>query len=177
MAAATNLLQRGTGILMVSPGTKRISASHLLHPVDFLALGFGTGLMPYAPGTAGTAAAIPLYLLLKALPAPYYLAIVTVLALAGIAICGFTASRLGVHDHPGIVWDEIVGYLVTMAYAPAGWFWVVLGFGLFRLFDILKPWPIRWCDRQVGGGLGIMLDDVLAGLVAALLMQVLILFV
>jgi phosphatidylglycerophosphatase A len=152
---------------------ERIPARRLLHPVDFLALGFGSGLLPFAPGTAGTVAAIPVYLLLQPLAAPYYIAIVVLLALAGIAICGQAARHLGVHDHPGIVWDEIVGYLVTMAFAPPGWLWIGLGFVLFRLFDILKPWPIRWCDRQVDGGLGIMLDDLLAGVFSAVLLQLL----
>jgi phosphatidylglycerophosphatase A len=152
---------------------ERIPARRLLHPVDFLALGFGSGLLPFAPGTAGTVAAIPVYLLLQPLAAPYYIAIVVLLALAGIAICGQAARHLGVHDHPGIVWDEIVGYLVTMAFAPPGWLWIGLGFVLFRLFDILKPWPIKWCDRQVDGGLGIMLDDLLAGVFSAVLLQLL----
>jgi len=155
---------------MTDSATGRIAARQLRHPVNFLALGFGTGLLPLAPGTAGTAAAIPLYLLLQPMGTLYYLAVVLLLALAGIAICGFTAARLGVHDHPGIVWDEIVGYLLTMAFAPPGWLWIALGFGLFRVFDILKPWPIRWCDQRVGGGLGIMLDDLLAALFAALLL-------
>ena len=155
--------------------TERIPARQLLHPVDFLALGFGSGLLPVAPGTAGTVAAIPVYLLLQPLAAPYYAAVVALLALAGIAICGRTASRLGVHDHPGIVWDEIVGYLVTMAFAPSGWLWILLGFVLFRLFDIIKPWPIWWFDRRVGGGLGIMLDDLLAGVFSASLLQLLVL--
>jgi phosphatidylglycerophosphatase A len=144
--------------------------------VDFLALGFGSGLLPFAPGTAGTAAAIPVYLLLQPLAAPWYVVVVVLLALAGIVICGQAASRLGVHDHPGIVWDEIVGYLVTMAFAPPGWLWIGLGFVLFRLFDIVKPWPIRWLDRQVGGGLGIMLDDLLAGVFSAVLLQLLVKF-
>ncbi len=155
---------------------ERIPARRLLHPVDFLALGFGSGLLPVAPGTAGTVAAIPVYLLLQPLATPYYVALVVLLALAGIAICGQTATRLGVHDHPGIVWDEIVGYLVTMTFAPPGWLWVALGFVLFRLFDIVKPWPIRWCDRRVGGGLGIMLDDLLAGVLSAALLQLLVVF-
>lgn len=155
---------------------ERIPARRLLHPVDFLALGFGSGLLPFAPGTAGTVAAIPVYLLLQPLAAPYYVAIVVLLALAGIAICGQAAHHLGVHDHPGIVWDEIVGYLVTMAFAPPGWLWIGLGFVLFRLFDILKPWPIKWCDRQVEGGLGIMLDDLLAGVFSAVLLQLLAFF-
>ena len=143
----------------------------LLHPVDFLALGFGAGLVPIGPGTAGTVVAIPLYLMLQTLSLPIYLACVAVAFIAGIGICAHAARRLGVHDHPGIVWDEIAGYLVTMIAAPTGWVWVVAGFVLFRLFDIAKPWPIRWLDRQVHGGLGIMLDDLLAGVFAALVLQ------
>ncbi len=154
----------------------RIPPRLLLHPVDFLALGFGSGLVPKAPGTAGTLVAIPVYLLLQALPASYYLALVVLLSLAGIAICAHAARRLGVHDHPGIVWDEIAGYLVTMAFAPAGWQWIAAGFVLFRVFDIAKPWPINWCDRKLHGGLGIMLDDLLAGVYAALVLQVLVVY-
>lgn len=148
----------------------------LLHPVDLLALGFGAGLVPIGPGTAGTVVAIPLYLMLQALSLPIYLACVAVAFVAGIGICAHAARRLGVHDHPGIVWDEIAGYLITMIAAPTGWVWVVAGFVLFRLFDIAKPWPIHWLDRQVHGGLGIMLDDLLAGVYAALVLQVLVHF-
>jgi phosphatidylglycerophosphatase A len=146
----------------------------LLDPVGFLALGFGSGLVPVGPGTAGTLVAIPVYLLLQPLNLAVYLAVVTLAFLAGIGICAHAANRLGVHDHPGIVWDEIVGYLVTMTAAPAGWEWVAGGFVLFRIFDIAKPWPIRWLDRQVHGGLGIMLDDLLAGVFAAAVLQVLV---
>jgi phosphatidylglycerophosphatase A len=150
---------------------EKIPARTLLHPVDFLALGFGSGLVPLAPGTAGTLVAVPVYLLLQPLSITYYLALVVLMFLAGIAICAHAASRLGVHDHPGIVWDEIVGYLVTMAFAPSGWQWVTAGFVLFRLFDIVKPWPIRWCDQKVYGGFGIMLDDLIAGVFAAAVLQ------
>lgn len=91
---------------------------------------------------------------------------IVVTSIVGIAICDISAKRMGVHDHPGIVWDEFVGYWITMFLAPAGWMWIIIGFVLFRIFDILKPWPIRWLDRHVGGGFGIMIDDVLAGLFA-----------
>lgn len=153
----------------MSPRTP--SAALLRHPVHFLALGFGSGLAPRAPGTFGTLAALPLYLLLAALPWPVYLAVVAALAVVGVALCAHTARALGEHDHPAIVWDEIVGYLLTMTAAPAGWPWWLAGFALFRFFDILKPWPIRWADRRVHGGLGIMLDDLLAGAMAWLLLQ------
>jgi phosphatidylglycerophosphatase A len=154
---------------------EKIPPGLLWHPLDFLALGFGSGLAPVAPGTAGTVVAIPVYLVLQGLSSPAYLSLVAALFLLGIPICAHTARRLAVHDHPGIVWDEIVGYLVTMAFAPAGWLWVVAGFALFRLFDVAKPWPIKWCDQRVHGGFGIMLDDLLAGVFAAASLQLLVL--
>ena len=139
---------------------------NLKNPVHLLAFGFGSGLAPKAPGTVGTLAAVPLYLLLAPLPLAAYLLAVVLIALAGIWICGRTSRDLGVHDHGGIVWDEFAGFLVTMTAVPLAWPWVVAGFLLFRLFDILKPWPIGWLDERVAGGLGIMLDDLLAGLYA-----------
>ena len=146
-----------------------IPASLLRDPGHFLALGFGSGLAPRAPGTFGTLAAIPVYLLCAQLPLMFYLLAVAGAFALGVYLCGRTARALGVHDHPGIVWDEVVGYLLTMAFAPPGWLWVAAGFVCFRLFDIWKPWPIRAFDRSVHGGLGIMLDDLLAGAAAALL--------
>ena len=92
-------------------------------------------------------------------------------ALVGIKICNATAKSLGVHDHGAIVWDEFVGFWITMIAAPAGWQWILAGFVLFRFFDIVKPWPINWLDKHVDGGLGIMLDDILAGLMAFLCIQ------
>ena len=155
---------------------EKIPPRELLHPVNFLALGFGSGLAPVAPGTAGTLVAIPVYLLLQPLALDLYLPLVAALFVAGIPMCAYTAKRLHVHDHPGIVWDEVVGYLVTMAFAPAGWLWVVAGFVLFRIFDVAKPWPIKWFDRQVNGGLGIMLDDLVAGVFAAAVLQLLVVY-
>ena len=131
-------------------------------PVHFLALGFGSGCAPKAPGTFGTLAAIPLYLLAQPLPLWAYLALTILGFVVGIWLCDRTARDLGVHDHPAIVWDEVVGYFFTMIAAPAGWLWIVLGFVLFRVFDILKPWPIRRADQRIGGGFGIMFDDLLA---------------
>ena len=155
---------------------EKISPQLLRHPLDLLALGFGSGLLPRAPGTAGTIVAIPLYLVMQSLALTVYVPLVAVLFLLGIPICAHTAKRLGVHDHPGIVWDEIVGYLVTMTFAPTGWLWVLAGFLLFRFFDVLKPWPIRWLDRRVGGGFGIMVDDLLAGIAAAAVLQLLVIY-
>jgi len=139
----------------------------LRRPVHFLAFGFGSGLFPRAPGTAGTLVAVPLAFLARDLDLLTFLALAAVLFVFGVWICDRTARDLGVHDHPGIVWDEIVGYLVTVAWVPREGLWLVAGFVLFRLFDIWKPWPISTLDRRVGGGVGIMLDDLLAGLAAA----------
>jgi phosphatidylglycerophosphatase A len=155
---------------------EQLSPRLLRHPLDFLALGFGSGLVPKGPGTAGTVVAVPVYLLLQPLPVAVYVAVVAALFIIGIPVCAHTARRMGVHDHPGIVWDEIVGYLVTMTFAPPGWFWVAAGFVLFRLFDIAKPWPIRLLDRNVGGGFGIMVDDLLAGVAAAAVLQLLVVY-
>lgn len=149
----------------------RPSARLLRNPIHFLSLGFGSGLAPFAPGTFGTLAAIPVYLLIFSLSPGVYLIITLFCFLIGIYLCGKTSKALGVEDHPAIVWDEIVGYLITMFMVPAGWLWLVIGFVLFRLFDILKPWPIRLLDRRIKGGLGIMLDDILAGVFAALVIQ------
>lgn len=143
------------------------------NPIHFLAFGFGSGLSPYAPGTMGTLAAIPLYWLLHYLSLPHYCIVVLALTLFGFWICDWSAKDLGVHDYPGIVWDEIVGYLITMIAAPAGWVWIVIGFLLFRLFDIWKPWPIHWADQKVKGGVGIVLDDVIAAVYAWIVLQVL----
>ncbi|MFV2058086.1 MAG: phosphatidylglycerophosphatase A [Thiohalomonadales bacterium] len=135
------------------------------NPIHFLSLGFGSGLSPIIPGTMGTLAAIPIYLLMAPLSLPFYIGLVVLMALLGFWFCGYTADALGVPDHGGIVWDEIVGYLITMAALPSGWLWIFLGFIVFRILDILKPWPISWVDRNMKGGVGIMLDDILAGLV------------
>lgn len=149
-----------------NPQIKGLNKQVMTSPVHFLAFGFGSGLAPFAPGTFGTLAVIPLYLLIQSLSLPLYLFITALVCIVGIWICGKSSEMLGVHDHSGIVWDEFAGYLVTMIAAPAGWLWIVIGFVLFRLFDIWKPWPISVLDKQVHGGLGIMLDDILAGVFA-----------
>lgn len=141
------------------------------HPVLILAFGFGSGLAPVAPGTAATLAAIPIYLLMVNLSWTVYATVIAVMAVLGVGICGYGARRMGVHDHPAIVWDEIVGFLITMIAAPIGVMWVLLGVILFRLFDIVKPWPITLADRRVHGGFGIMLDDLLAGVFACASLQ------
>lgn len=142
-------------------------------PVMLLAFGFGTGLSPKAPGTAGTLVGIPAALMLSLLPAWQAWVIILIMSITGIYICGYAAEKLGVHDHGGIVWDEIVGYVIAVAFVPATWLWLLLGFGFFRLFDIIKPWPIRELDHSISGGLGIMLDDIVAALFAALCLSAL----
>lgn len=147
--------------------------------VHLLAFGFGTGLAPFAPGTFGTLVGIPLWLLLCLLPVGVYAGVVLTLFVGGCWLCGRSAKLLGVHDHPGIVFDEVVGFLLTaMPLLPALhwhsghlWLWLLAAFLLFRLFDILKPPPIRWLDRHVHGGFGIMLDDAVAAIPAALLLM------
>jgi phosphatidylglycerophosphatase A len=146
-------------------------ASIWRNPIHFLAFGLGSGAAPKAPGTFGTLAAIPLWLLFADLPILSYIAVVVVASLVGIWLCGQTSKDLGVHDHGGIVWDEFVGLWITYIALPEGWVWVLFGFLLFRLFDIWKPWPIGWADRKVNGGLGIMLDDILAGFMALGVLQ------
>jgi phosphatidylglycerophosphatase A len=138
----------------------------LREPVHFFAFGFGAGLSPYAPGTCGTLVAIPIVLAAMSFGWWIHLAFAVAACAVGVYICGESARRLGVHDHPGIVWDEIAGYAVTMLAAPPDSYWWLAGFALFRLFDIAKPWPIREADHSLTGGLGIMLDDIIAGLFA-----------
>lgn len=146
------------------PGTLR-------DPVHCLSLGLGLGALPWAPGTFGTLLGVPLYLLLQDLPLWAYLCAVLLLFALGAFVSQRTARMLGQHDHAAIVIDEAVGFLIAMTAAPSGWAWIAAGFLLFRLFDIWKPWPIRWADRRVHGGLGIMLDDALAGAYALVVLQ------
>lgn len=149
----------------------RINPLALRSPRHWLAFGLGSGLARYAPGTFGTLAAVPLYLLLARLPPVAYALAVAASFLLGVWLCATVSRDLGVHDHGGIVWDEFVGYWIAMFLAPPGWPWVLAGFLLFRLFDVWKPWPIRWFDEHLQGGFGIMFDDVLAGLAACAALQ------
>ncbi|PAV24587.1 phosphatidylglycerophosphatase A [Tamilnaduibacter salinus] len=138
----------------------------LRHPIHLLAFGFGSGAASRAPGTWGSLAAIPLYFLFFWVPTPVYWLVVLVALLVGIWLCGRTAAHLGVHDHSGIVWDEFVGMWIVLGLHPETWQGVLVAFLLFRLFDVAKPWPIGWLDRRLPGGFGIMMDDVVAGLMA-----------
>ncbi|RZU47751.1 phosphatidylglycerophosphatase [Fluviicoccus keumensis] len=143
------------------------------HPVIFLAFGLGSGLSPKAPGTAGSALALLFFPVLVALGLWGSVALIAVAGVFGIWLCGRAAEILKVHDHSGIVWDEFVGQWLTLLPLLGGAVWdlatvlnVLVGFVLFRIFDIAKPWPISWCDKHLEGGLGIMIDDVLAGAAA-----------
>ena len=140
---------------------------------QFLALGFGSGLASKAPGTFGTLVAVPLVALLLWLGNVYLLAFVVFGSALGCYICGQTAKDVGEHDHGAIVWDEIIGFSITMLWLPLHWQTLLLGFVLFRLFDIVKPWPISWLDNKVHGGIGIMLDDIVAGIFALITLQLL----
>ncbi|SFC19498.1 phosphatidylglycerophosphatase A [Marinospirillum celere] len=146
-------------------------ASVWKNPIHFLAFGLGSGASPWAPGTVGTLAAIPLYFLLATLPLGLYILVVGLAFWVGCWLCERTSEDLGVHDHSGIVWDEFVGYWLTMLALPVSLGWALAGFLLFRFFDIIKPWPIRWADRRVAGGFGIMIDDVLAAVYAGALLH------
>ena len=137
----------------------------------FLALGFGSGLSPPAPGTAGTVAALPIVIAMLLLDPWLYAGITLVLLAVGIPLCDWVARDMAVKDPGCIVWDEIVGMLIAAWYLP-GLLWLPLAFVLFRIFDIWKPWPVSWCDKHLAGGMGIMLDDVAAGFYSLAILQV-----
>ncbi|TJY60869.1 phosphatidylglycerophosphatase A [Sinimarinibacterium sp. CAU 1509] len=167
--------------MTTSPSTARPPAQLILSTTEhFVAFGFGAGLSPWAPGTMGTLVAIPVFLAMSLMSPTVYAIAVAVLFIFGCWVCGESARLLGVHDYGGIVFDEIVGYLIAaaplMLIEPASVGACAVGvaaaFVLFRVFDILKPWPIRWLDRRIHGGFGIMIDDVLAGVMAALLLWI-----
>ena len=149
---------------------ENLARTVMTDPVHILAFGFGTGLAPFAPGTFGSLPGILLFWLTLDFGLYVQLGIAAAMTLAGIWICGESARRIGVHDHGGIVWDEIVGMYLTLLVAPFSVFGWILAFALFRVMDIVKPWPIRDLDHRIGGGVGIMLDDLAAALYAAILL-------
>ncbi|NIY84217.1 phosphatidylglycerophosphatase A [Vibrio hepatarius] len=152
--------------------TNPLSRISLKNPWHLLATGFGSGLSPIVPGTMGTLASLPFYLLLAHLSLPLYGLVVIASCIIGVKICQVTSDDMGVHDHGSIVWDEFSGMWITMLVVPMfglavfDWKWLATGFVLFRFFDMVKPWPIGWLDKRVHGGLGIMLDDIVAGVMA-----------
>ncbi len=152
--------------------TNPLSRISLKNPWHLLATGFGSGLSPIVPGTMGTLASLPFYLLLAHLSLPLYGLVVIASCVIGVKICQVTSDDMGVHDHGSIVWDEFAGMWITMLVVPMlglavfDWKWLATGFVLFRFFDMVKPWPIGWLDKRVHGGLGIMIDDIVAGVMA-----------
>jgi phosphatidylglycerophosphatase A len=146
----------------------------LAHPAGWIASGFGAGLSPVAPGTVGSAVALLPWLWLRELPLGLYFGAVFAVFVLGVWVSRVLVARLRVEDPGWIVIDEFVGQWLALAFAPPGWIGGIAGFLLFRLFDVWKPWPVSWADRNVDGGLGVMLDDALAGLLAAGVLAVLI---
>lgn len=144
----------------------------LKNPIHCLSLGLGAGLVPTMPGTVGTLLALVFYSVLQNLTLPFYLSFVVMALILGCIFCQYTAQALQRQDPSQIVWDEMVGYWFTMSFAPRGWFWMVLGFILFRFFDIVKPWPIHTIEHKLPGGGGIMLDDMMAGVYAMVILQI-----
>ena len=145
---------------------------HMNKWLRFVAFGFGSGLIKWAPGTWGTLFSLVLWWPLSSLPIWYYSAFLVLAILFGIWLCDRAALDMDCHDHPSIVWDEFCGYWVTMLFLPREWHWAIAGCVLFRIFDIWKPGLIRWLDRSVKGGFGIMMDDIAAGLCAGVLLWV-----
>lgn len=145
--------------LLVKPGWRFL----LRHPAHLLAFGFGSGLARKAPGTFGTLVAFPMYWYLapRLSDALFFFVLIWAFAI-GVWVCGITGKALGVGDYGGIVWDEIVAFLLVLFFTPPGWDWALLALVLFRFFDIVKPPPIRYFDSNWHGGLGVMFDDLLA---------------
>ena len=141
-------------------------------PSGLLAFGFGSGLSPFAPGTMGTLVAVPFIFALRGLGETGFWLVLLLLFLLGVFLCENVSQKLGVHDHGGIVWDEMVGYWLSAAFVPLQWHWLLAAFLLFRFFDIVKPWPIRQLDSKIGGGFGIMIDDVVAALFTLVILAV-----
>lgn len=166
-AATRSSLTNKDTIILANPSTPPVTptlAWLFKNPVCLLGFGFGTGLAPKAPGTFGTLPALPLAWLLLQLPLPWHglLLVAAMLFAVGIPICSYTEQKLGRQDYGGIVWDEIAAMVLVLLFVPLTWAWWLAAFAVFRFFDALKPWPIRWFDARIHGGLGIMLDDLLA---------------
>jgi len=152
---------------------RRFAHSLLRHPAGWIASGFGSGFAPVAPGTVGTLVALLPWLALRELPLLHYALVVLAAFALGVWAANWVIRTIQVQDPSVVVWDEFVGVWITLAAVPRGWEWIVAGFSLFRLFDIWKPWPVRWADNEVEGGFGAMLDDALAGLYGLIALQLL----
>lgn len=160
-------------IMLKSRSAPPIPAKIWRDPFYFIAFGFGSGAAPFAPGTFGTLMAIPFYLVIRPLPLLAYLIVVALFIVVTAFISDRVSREIHFHDHPGMCIDEFSGFFVTMIAAPHDWWWILAGFLLFRLFDIWKPWPISVIDEKVHGGIGMILDDVVAGIAAMMCLQLL----
>ena len=156
---------------MNDPYSDPLKKLSLSDPIHLMALGFGSGLSPKAPGTVGTIVAVPIVSLMHIFTIPVYVILTILAAAGGVYICNKASEALGEHDHQAIVWDEFVGFMVACIALPVGLGWLFGAFVLFRLLDIFKPWPISWIDKKVKGGWGIMLDDIVAGLITCAVIQ------
>ena len=150
---------------------KPVPRSVWTDPIHFIACGFGVGVIPWMPGTFGTLAGVVLYWMLSPLPVWAYVLITAVLVVIGVFICDKTNRDFGTDDHPAAVWDEIASFPIVMIAVPRTWYFILIGFLLFRFFDIVKPWPIGWIDKNIHGGVGVMLDDVVAALFSWVILQ------
>lgn len=146
------------------------------NPVHIIACGFGIGLCPYFPGTLATIAAIPLAIFLSHFSLPYYAATCVILFIAGIYLCGKTNRDFQTDDHPAAVFDEIATFPITLIAVPMTWPWILAAFILFRFFDIVKPWPISWVDKNIHGGFGVMFDDLLAAAITLAILHIILYF-
>jgi len=144
------------------------------NPWYFIAFGFGSGAIPIAPGTFGTLLAIPFYLIMRQLNLIFYCLMLILFTIFAIILSDYISKKIKIHDHPGINLDEFIGFFVTMIAAPHTWSCLIMGFILFRLFDISKPPPINWVDRHIKGGFGMVLDDIIAGILAFFILKILV---
>lgn len=149
-----------------------VPSSLWTNPLHFIAFGFGSGALPVAPGTFGTLIAIPFYLAVAPLSMTLYMAFLLLTITMSVLICDRVSKDTQTQDHQGMCLDEIIGFFVTMTGVPAQSTWIIAGFLLFRLFDIWKPWPINWIDKNIHGGFGMILDDILAGIAACALLHI-----
>ncbi|OGT40419.1 MAG: phosphatidylglycerophosphatase [Gammaproteobacteria bacterium RIFCSPHIGHO2_12_FULL_36_30] len=142
------------------------------NPIHFIACGFGFGTFPYFPGTIGTLLAIPLTIFLSRTTLQFYIVAVVLLFLIGMYVCNITNRDFGTDDHPAAIIDEIATFPIVMILIPMNWYFLLIGFLLFRFFDIVKPFPIRWIDKNVHGGFGVMLDDLLAAIFSWIILHI-----
>ncbi|MCH9643599.1 MAG: phosphatidylglycerophosphatase A [Gammaproteobacteria bacterium] len=158
--------------------SKRISFRKVwTNPILFIGCGFGVGTLPGMPGTYGTLLAIPFYLIFQPLPLWMYITIVAAMNVIGIWLCGIVNREFGSDDHPAAIWDEIAAFMIVLIAVPPDWILIAIGFALFRFFDIVKPGPIGWIDRNVHGGFGVMLDDIVAAAISWGILQLLMLVI